>query len=186
MKWNNSRKLISLVLIAAMLLSAGMVAATMENTEDIGTVRILTNVTGGKDDAEMLLFAEAFGKGINGTVIMEKPAANYGEVMMNKLNSGEQYDLLYVSLQQLYDMQADEILTDLTDWVKESPILGDPEVIPEKEWEQLTIDERIWGSFNKTEVHKLPAVNKVIADKAGVNLEEVEATLEGYHELFNR
>lgn len=184
MKWNNSRKLISLVLIAAMLLSAGMVAATMENTEDIGTVRILTNVTGGKDDAEMLLFAEAFGKGINGTVIMEKPAANYGEVMMNKLNSGEQYDLLYVSLQQLYDMQADEILTDLTDWVKESPILGDPEVIPEKEWEQLTIDERIWGSFNKTEVHKLPAVNKVIADKAGVNLEEVEATLEGYHELF--
>lgn len=180
------KKLISLVMAATMLLSAGLVANALDISEDIGTVRILTNVSGGKDDAEMLLFAEAFGKGINGTVVMEKPAANYGEVMMNKLNSGEEYDLLYVSLQELYDMQADEILTDLTDWVKESPILGDPEIVPTEEWEQLTIDGRIWGSFNKTEVHRVPAINKVIAEKAGVNLEEIDPTLEGYHELFKK
>lgn len=178
------KKLFSLALAAVMLLSVAAFAEAPAG--DAGTVKILTNVTGGKDDAEMLLFAEAYGKGIGGTVIMEKPAANYGEVMMNKLNSGEQYDLLYVSLQQLYDMQADEILTDLTDWVKASPILGDPEVVPTAEWEQLTIDGCIWGSFNKTEVHKLPAVNKVVADKAGVDLAKVEPTLDGYHELFKQ
>ena len=186
MKGNNLKKLLSLTLTLVMLLSLGATAAALAEGENIGTVKILTNVTGGKDDAEMLLFAEAFGKGINGTVIMEKPAANYGEVMMNKLNSGEQYDLLYVSLQQLFDMQADDILTDLTEWVKASPILGDHEVVPEKELEQLTIDGRIWGGFNKTEVHKLPAINKVIADKAGVNLAEVVPTLDGYHELFQK
>ncbi|NLC33330.1 MAG: carbohydrate ABC transporter substrate-binding protein [Clostridiales bacterium] len=180
------RKMISLALILMMVLSTGVAAIALDTSEDIGTVRNLTNVTGGKDDEEMLLFAEAFGKGINGTVIMEKPAANYGEVMMNKLNAGEEYDLLYVSLQELYDMQADEILTDLTDWVKESAVLGDPEVMPTEEWEQLTIDGRIWGSFNKTEVHRVPAINKVIADKAGVNLDEIEPTLDGYHDLFKK
>jgi len=184
MKGIPGKKLFSLLLAALMLLAAGAVAEAPQ--EDIGTVKILTNVTGGKDEAEMLLFAEAFGKGIGGTVIMEKPAANYGEVMMNKLNAGEQYDLLYVTLQELYDMQKDGILTDLTDWVKASPILGDHEVVPEKEWDQLTIDGRIWGSFNKTEVHKLPAINKVVADKAGVDLEAVEPTLDGYFELFKK
>ena len=186
MKRNSLKKLLTLAMSLVMLLSLGATAATLAEGENIGTVKILTNVTGGKDEAEMLLFADAFGKGINGTIIMEKPAANYGEVLMNKLNSGEQYDLLYVSLQQLFDMQADEILTDLTDWVKASPVLSDTEVLPEAEWEQLTIDGRIWGSFNKTEVHKLPAVNKVIADKAGVNLAEVVPTLDGYHELFQK
>lgn len=180
------KKMFSLALAMVMALSLGLAAAAGAEGENIGTVKILTNVTGGKDEAEMLLFAEAFGKGINGTVIMEKPASNYGEVMMNKLNAGEQYDLIYVSLQQLYDMQADEILTDLTDWIKASPILGDTETVPAQEWEQLTINGRIWGGFNKTEVHKLPAVNKVVADKAGVNLAEVEPTLEGYHELFTK
>ncbi|MDD4079912.1 MAG: extracellular solute-binding protein [Eubacteriales bacterium] len=178
-------KRFSSILLAFLMLSL-LALPSLAGAEDIGEVKILTNVTGGKDDEEMLLFAEAFGKGINGTVIMEKPAANYGEVMMNKLNAGEQYDLLYVSLQQLYDMQVDGILTDLTDWVKASPILGDPEVVPTEEWEQLTIDGRIWGGFNKTEVHKLPAVNKAVADKADVNLDEVEPTLDGYYELFKK
>lgn len=184
MKGNTIKKLLSMALVMVMFLPLG--AAWTAQAEDIGTVKILTSVTGGKDEAEMLLFAEAFGKGINGTVIMEKPAANYGEVMMNKLNAGEQYDLIYVSLQVLYDMQKDGILTDLTDWVKASPILGDTDVIPEQEWEQLTIDGRIWGGFNKTEVHKLPAINTVIANKAGVDLDKVEPTLAGYHELFKQ
>ncbi|NLX82825.1 MAG: ABC transporter substrate-binding protein [Clostridiales bacterium] len=184
MKGNTIKKLLSMALALSMFLSLGFVLSVQ--AEDIGTVRILTNVTGGKDEAEMLLFGEAFGKGINGTVIMEKPTANYGEYVMNKLNAGEQYDLIYVALQDLYDMQKDEILTDLTDWVKASPILGDPDVVPEQEWEQLTINGRIWGGFNKTEVHKLPAINTVIANKAGVDLEKVEPTLEGYHELFKQ
>jgi putative aldouronate transport system substrate-binding protein len=181
MKGTCLRKLLSFMLALVLVVPAGLALAEGEN---VGTVKMFTGVTGGKDEAEMVLFAEAFGKGINGTVIMEKPASNYGEVLMNKLNAGEQYDLIYIDLQTLYDMQRDGILTDLTDMIKASPILGDTEVVPEAEWEQLTIDGRIWGGFNKTEVHKLPAINKVVADKAGVDLAQVEPTLEGYHKLF--
>ena len=180
MKRMNLKKLLSFGLALVMLMGMGTVALA----EATGTVKILTNVTGGKDEEEMKLFAEAFSKGIGLEVIMEKPAANYGEVMMNKLNAGEQYDLIYISLQQLHDMQADEILTDLTDMVAASPILSDPEVIPTEEWEQLTIDGRIWGGFNKTEVHRVPTINKAVADKAGIDLNAVEPTLDGYYELF--
>ena len=182
MKRNLVTKTLALTMAALMLMSFGAPALA----QGIGDVKILTNVTGGKDADEMLLFAEAFGKGINANVIMEKPAANYGEVLMNKLNAGEQYDLLYVSLQQVYDMQADGILTDLTDMVAASEILGDPSVVPTDEWLQLTIDGRIWGGFNKTEVHKLPNINKAVADKAGVVLSEIVPTLDGYHELFKK
>lgn len=177
-----TRRFLSLLLGLIMLLSVSVSALA----DSAGTIRILTNVTGGKDEEEMLLFADAMGKALDAEVIMEKPAANYGEVMMNKLSAGEQYDLIYISLQQLYDMQADGILTDLTDRVKASPILSDPEVIPTDEWDQLTIDGRIYGGFNKTEVHRVVAVNKALADKAGVNLDEVAPTLDGYYELFKQ
>lgn len=175
------KKLLSLVLALVMVLSVGVTALA-----ESGTIKILTNVTGGKDDDEMKLFAQAMSKAIGQEVVMEKPAANYGEVMMNKLNAGEQYDLIYISLQQLFDMQADDILTDLTDMIKASPILGDPAVIPTEEWEQLTIDGRIYGGFNKTEVHRVVAVNKAVADKAGVDLAAVEPTLDGYYDLFKK
>ena len=182
MKRMNLKKLLSIGMALVMLISVSSAAVA----QAAGTIKILTNVTGGKDDEEMKLFAEAFGKGIGLEVTMEKPAANYGEVMMNKLNAGEQYDLIYISLQQLYDMQADEILTDLTDMIKASAILSDPEVIPTEEWEQLTIDGRIWGGFNKTEVHRVPTINKAVADKAGVDLGAIEPTLDGYYELFKK
>ena len=179
----NLKKYLAFALALVMLLSSGLVTALAEAGS---TAKILTAVTGGKDEEEMKLFAEASSKGTGLDIQMEKPAANYGEVLMNKLNAGEQYDLIYVSLQQLYDMKNDEIITDLTDYIKASPILSDPEVIPEKEWEQLTIDGRIWGGFNKTEVHRVPVVNKPVADKAGVDLAKVEPTLDGYYELFKQ
>lgn len=185
----NLKKFVTLALALVMLLSGGLSAARAEAadmTEATGPVKILTVVTGGKDDEEMKLFAEAFSKGTGLDIMIEKPAANYGEVLMNKLNAGEQYDLIYISLQQLYDMKNDEIITDLTDYVKASAILSDPEVIPPSEWEQLTIDGRIWGGFNKTEVHRVPTVNKAIADKAGIDLDKVEPTLDGYYELFKQ
>ena len=182
MKRIRPSRLLALVLALVMLLSVSLTAMA----ETAGTIKILTNVTGGKNEEEMALFAKALSDAIGAEVIMEKPAANYGDVLMNKLQAGEQYDLIYISLQQLYDMQADGILTDLTDLVKASPILGDPEVIPTEEWDQLTVDGRIWGGFNKTEVHRVVAVNKAVADKAGVDLEKVEPTLDGYYDLFKK
>lgn len=177
------KKLLTMALALVMTLSMGL---GMASAESIGDVKILTNVTGGKDEAEMVLFQEALGKGINANVTMEKPASDYGNVMMQKLNAGEQYDLIYVSIQQLFELQDQGALMDLTDMIAASEILGDTDVVPADEWEQLTIDGRIWGGFNKTEVHKLPIINKVVAEKAGVDVNAIEPTLDGYYKVFKK
>ncbi len=175
------KKLLALLLATLMLLSMGIVAATAEG---IGDVKILTNVTGGKDEAEMTLFAQELSKLVDGNVTMEKPASNYGDVLMQKLNAGEQYDLIYISIDQLYSLQEQGALTDLTDMIAASAILGDAEVVPTEEWDQLKVADRIWGAFNKTEVHKLPIINKVLAAKAGVDPDAIVPTLEGYYQAF--
>lgn len=183
MKRNYLTKLFTLAMAMMMVLSMGIFTASGES---IGDVKILTNVTGGKDEAEMVLFQEALGKGIGANVTMEKPASDYGNVMMQKLNAGEQYDLIYVSIQQLFELQDQGALTDLTDMVAASAILGDPAVVPTDEWSQLTIDGRIWGGFNKTEVHKLPIINKIVAEQAGLDVDAIEPTLDGYYEAFKK
>ncbi len=177
------KKFLSLLLATIMVLGLFSFATAEES---IGDVKILTNVTGGKDEEEMVLFAQALSKGVNGNVTMEKPASKYGEVMFQKLNAGESYDLLYVSINQLHEFYEMEALVDLTDMVKNSPILGDTEVVPADEWEQVTIDGKIWAAFNKTEVHKLPTINKAAAQKAGVDVDAIEPTLEGYYEALKK
>lgn len=181
---NTAKKLFSFLLAAMMLL--GVFSVAMAEGESIGDVKILTNVTGGKDEAEMELFAKALSEGVNGNVMMEKPAANYGDVMMQKLNAGESYDLIYISVQQLHDLQSQGALVDLTDMVANSAILGNADVVPADEWDQVTVDGKIWAAFNKTEVQKLPTINKAVADKAGIDVDAIEPTLEGYYEVFSK
>ena len=173
---------LALALTAVLLLGMGMIASA--EGESIGDVIVLTGVTGGKDDAEKPLFNEAFSKGVNGNVVFDKPGGDSS--LLQRLNAGEQYDLIYLNITQLYELQEQGALMDLTDWVAASPILSDPAVIPTDEWAQVTIDGRIYGGFNKTEVHKLPIINKAIAEKAGIDVDAIEPTLEGYYEAFKK
>lgn len=175
-------KLSALALALALLLSMGVTA--MSEDAGIGDVLVFTGVTGGKDDAEMALFNEAFGKGVNGNVTFMKPGGDSS--LLQRLSAGEQYDLIYVNVTTMYELQAQGALMDLTDWVAASPILSDTAVIPAEEWEQVKVDGRIWAGFNKTEVHKLPIINKIIAEKAGVDVDAIEPTLEGYYEVFKK
>ncbi|HPY95169.1 MAG TPA: extracellular solute-binding protein, partial [Clostridia bacterium] len=172
-------RLLSLML--ALLMALSLTSALAEAN---GEIKILTNVTGGKDDAEMLLFAEALGKAVGAKVTMEKPAANYGDVVMQKLGAGEVYDLIYLNAPQMFYLQEQGALTDLTDYVKASPILSDTAVIPADEWEQVSVDGRIYAGFNKTEVHRLVNINKVVAEKAGIDVDAIEPTLDGYYEVM--
>lgn len=174
-------KLLPLLLALVMALSlTGALAQTS------GELKILTNVTGGKDDAEMVLFQEALGQAVGLTVTMEKPAANYGDVVMQKLGAGEVYDLIYLNAPQMFYLQEQGALTDLTDYVTASPILSDTAVIPADEWDQVKVDGRIYAGFNKTEVHRLVNINKAVAKAAGIDVDAIEPTLDGYYEVFKK
>ena len=181
------KKMLKTLLVMTLALALLMPAmASLAETAPTGELRLLTAVTGGKDEAEMVLFQEALGKALNLTVTMEKPASDYDNVVMQKLMGGEQYDLIYVPVTMMYSLMEQSALTDLTEMVKASPVLGDANVVTPSEWDQVTVDGKIWASFNKKEVHKLVSINKVLAAKAGVDVDAITPTLDGYYEAFKK
>lgn len=146
------------------------------------TVKIMTAVTGGKDEQEMELFTQELSKATGLTVVMEKPASDYDKVLMQKLSGGEKYDLIYVGASQYANLVKQEALMDITDRVKASETLSNH--IDPKEWEDITIDGKVYGGFNKKEVHRVVALNNTMLKAAGIDYKAIEPTMEGYYEVF--
>lgn len=149
-----------------------------------GTVRILASVTGGKDEEEMKLFQEALSKETGLDIVMEKPASDYTQVMMQKLSGGEKYDLIYLNASDYDNLIAQDALLDITDRIKESKILTDN--VDPKEWEDITIDGKIYAGFNKKEVHRVVALNNTMLKAAGIDYKSIEPTMDGYYDVFQK
>ena len=149
-----------------------------------GTVRIMSANTGGKDEEEMKLFAEALSQATGLTVEIEKPASDYDKVLMQKLSGGETYDLIYVTASQYANLVDQGALMDITDRVKGSEILTgnvDPE-----EWEDITIDGKVYAGFNKKEIHRVVALNNTLLKKAGIDYKNIEPTMDGYYDVMKK
>lgn len=174
------KKLFSLMLVLAMLLSICAFQAVAE-TEG-GTVRMLANVTGGKDEEENLLWAQALSEATGLNVTVEKPASDFGTILMQKLSAGESYDLIYLNANDYANLVQQGALTDLTDYIAASEILTNN--VPAAEWEDLKVDGRIYAGFNKRELHILVNLNKVMLEKAGIDYTQIEPTLDGYYNVF--
>lgn len=181
--------------ICAIFLTACMVMDTMtacgeskekdaEAKGDGGTVKILTAVTGGKDEEEMELFVQKIEEAIGIDVEMEKPASDYSQVMMQKLSGGEKYDLIYVSASEYANLVEQEALKDITEYVKNSDILSNN--IEQQEWEDITIDGKVYAGFNKKEVFRAVALNNTLLKQAGIDYKEIEPTMDGYYEVFKK
>jgi len=156
-------------------------AASQE--EPGGTVKILTAVTGGKDDEEMLLFAAELSEKTGLEVIMEKPS-DYDNTMVQKLQSGEQYDLIYLGHKQLITLQEQGALLDITDRVNNSDIMMNN--IDPQEWADIAVDGRYYAGLNKKEVFIPVAANAVHLREAGIDPDTIEPTLDGYYEVFQK
>ena len=159
-----------------------------DNTETApsggGKVRILTNVTGGKDEEEMKKFSDALAAGTGLEVEIEKPPSDYTQVMMQKLLGGEKYDLIYMGINDYVTLIDQGALMDVTDRVKASTILT--ENIEQSEWDDITFDGKIYGGFNKKELHRVVALNRVHLENAGIDYKTIEPTLDGYYEVFKK
>lgn len=150
--------------------------------EPSGSVRILCNVTGGKDDAEMKLFQEALSEATGLDVQMEKPASDYDNVLMQKLQGGEEYDLIYIGASQYMNLVEQGALMDITDRVKASDILSNN--IDQQEWDDITVDGKVYAGFNKKELHRVVQLNKNDLEAVGIDYKSIEPTLDGYYEVF--
>lgn len=149
-----------------------------------GTVRMLMNVTGGKDEEEMKLFVEALEAATGLDIEVEKPASDYSKVMMQKLSGGEKYDLIYLNASEYANLIDQEALMDITDYVKNSQILS--QNVEQSEWDDITIDGKIYAGFNKKEVHRVVALNNAMLKAAGIDYQSIDPTLDGYYEVFTK
>lgn len=157
-------------------------ADSEKKPEVSGTVRIMMNVTGGKDEEEMKLFQEKLSEATGLDIQIEKPASDYNAVLMQKLNGGEKYDLIYLNVGDYMNLIDQDVLLDITDRVKSSDILMNN--IDEQEWKDITVDGKVYAGFNKKEVHRVVALNRVILKEAGIDYKTIEPTLDGYYEVF--
>ena len=155
-----------------------------EETEEAaaGSVKMLVGVTGGKDEEEMTKFVEAMEKATGLDIEMEKPASDYSQVMMQKLSGGEKYDLIYVSASEYKNLVEQDALMDITEYVKNSEILSNN--IEQSEWDDITIDGKVYAGFNKKEVHRVVGLNNTLLKKANIDYKAIEPTMDGYHEVF--
>ncbi|WP_078381969.1 extracellular solute-binding protein [Sutcliffiella halmapala] len=156
------------------------VAADEKNSDQ--TLRILTNVVGGKNPEEHAMFEKEIERLTGIKVKMDKPPADYDQKLLATISSGEKYDLVYLTKPMLDILVDQGVLTDLTEEVIGSKILSDPTVVPTEEWELVkTEDEKIYGIFNKFEGGTLPTVRKDWMEK--LNLEEPK-TLEDFYQVL--
>jgi putative aldouronate transport system substrate-binding protein len=145
------------------------------------TVRVITSVMFGKDDDEMRLFEAALSEAIGYNVEVYRPPADYDTILFQMLGAGEQFDLIQGHVAQL---QSEGALLDITDWIAASPILSDTNIVPASEWDLIRIDGRIYSSFFKKEIQRVPTINAVTAQRAGIDITAIEPTLDGYLEVF--
>lgn len=150
------------------------------------TLRILSGVAGGKTPEEHEMFEKEVERLTGMNVDIEKPSADYDKKLLTAMSNGEKYDLVYLN-QQIMDQLVDQgVLTDLTDKVEQSSILGDPEVIPTEDWEMLKYDGKIYSVFNKFEGGTLPIVRQDWMDKLGLKepktLDEMYNVLKAFKE----
>ena len=174
-------KLSTLLMTCASFVAAPLSSVHAESND---TVDILTSVTGGKDEKDAEAFKTSLEKLTGLKLNIDKPADDYNSVLLQKLsNGGEGLDLIYFGQDQLNDLVQQGALLDISDYVANSEILSDSSVIPEEEWNNIKIDDKIYAGFNKKEIHRVVNTNQALMKKYDIATLKDE-TLEGYYNLF--
>lgn len=159
------RSRLSLVLALSLILllalsgcGSGGSTKTLANGESI---KMLTNVVGGKNPQEDKLFAKAIKQLTGIQVDMVHPTAGYSQKLLAAMGSGEKYDVVYLTEPQLKQLKAQGALLDLTKRVKNSKVLSNPKVVSPKIWNNIkTSDGHIYGVPVKYSGGLLPIVRK--------------------------
>ena len=143
----------------------------------------LTSVQGGREPEENALFEQEIERLTGIKVKLVKPAGSeYTTKMTAMLATGEPLDIVYTNSGNFYALKDQDLFEPLTEWIKNSPVLSNPEVIAPSEWERITQEDgEIYGVFNKFEQGTLPIVRADWMEKLGFDAPE---TLDEYYELL--
>ena len=170
--------IVLLLLIVPLVFSGG----TQEATKEAPTLIWFTSVQGGREPAEQPLFEAEVERLTGVKVKIVKTTEDYRTKLAAMLATGEPLDLVYVGdslFETLWDQQ---LFAPLTDLIEASPVLSDPAVIPESEWDRIRRDDgEIYGVFNKFEQGTMPIARGDWMDKLGFGEPQ---NLDEYYELL--
>ncbi|KIL39813.1 ABC transporter substrate-binding protein [Gordoniibacillus kamchatkensis] len=146
------------------------------------SLHIMAGVIGGKTPEENTLFEKEIERLTGIKVKLDKPASDYDQKLLAAIASGEKFDLLQISKEKMNLFIDQGILTPLTDKVKQSKVLSDPNVIPTGEWDQVkTKDGKIYGVFTKYQGGTMPIIREDWIKK--LNLKD-PVTLDDYYNVL--
>ena len=152
------------------------------NPEPGSTVRILApQFIGGKDDEEQRLFEIAMREMTGLNIEFERPL-DFSTALIQRLQAGEQFDLVYLHIDQYKEFILQEALTDITDWMANSSIFQNN--VEPSEIAGITVDGRVYGSLANVQTHRLVAANRNMLEAAGIDYRTIEPTFDGYLEVF--
>lgn len=156
-------------------------AKPQENKEE-RSLRMMASVIGGKTPEENTLFEKEIERLTGIKAKLEKPASDYDQKLMAAISSGEKFDLIQTSKEKMNLLMEQGAIMPLTDKVKASKVLQDPNVLPPGEWDQVkTKDGKIYGVFTKFQGGTMPIVRNDWLKK--LNLAEPK-TLDDYYKVL--
>ncbi|MFH5181719.1 extracellular solute-binding protein [Paenibacillus sp. TAB 01] len=177
--------------VAAGCSDSGNSASAPTNTSDASkgqekkeerTLKIMSGVIGGKTPEENTLFEKEIERLTGIKAKLDKPASDYDQKLLAAIASGEKFDLLQISKEKMNLFIEQGVISPLTDQVKASKVLQDPDVLPPQEWDQVkTKDGKIYGVFTKFQGGTMPIVRNDWLKK--LNLPEPK-TLDDYYKVL--
>lgn len=177
------KRIVALLVVLVFLMPTLLFSAGRAETKPVQEIRVLSAVSGGKDEAENVLFEEALEKATGLSITWEKVPSGYDQVLLQKLGAGDQYDLIYLTQFQMYTFAKQGAIQDLTSRIEGSAIYRDN--VSADELDKIRMDGKLYAGFNKLEVFPLVNINKAITDKVGIDLSSL-ATLDDYYTMLKQ
>jgi putative aldouronate transport system substrate-binding protein len=155
---------IVLVLVLPALAFSGGQQKKMEEAPVIW----FTKIQGGREPAEVPLFEAEVERLTGIKVKMIRTTEDYDTKLAALLASGEPLDLVYIGADVFESLWDQQLFEPLNDRIEASPVLSDPAIIPQSEWDRIRRDDgEIYGIFNKFEQGTLPIVRMDWMEKLG-------------------
>jgi putative aldouronate transport system substrate-binding protein len=150
-----------------------------ENPKKPKELRIMVGVVGGKTPEEHELFEKEVERLSGIKVSMEK---GNSEKLMATISSGEKFDILQVSKGDMEILVEQGVLMPITDKIKASNMLSNPNVIPTEEFEMIrNKDGEIYGVFTKFQGGTMPTVRQDWMEKLGL---DTPKTLDDFYNVL--
>jgi putative aldouronate transport system substrate-binding protein len=176
-------KSLFLVLILLLASSALVFAGgTQEKGQEAPTLVWFTSVQGGREPAESPLFEAEVERLTGVKVKIVKTTEDYSTKLAAMLATGEPLDIVYLGAGDFESLWSQSLFEPLTKRIEASPVLSDPKVIPQSEWDRIRRDDgEIYAVFNKFEQGTMPIARKDWMDKLGFGEPQ---DLDGYYKML--